>query len=91
MEAAETDADLCADCALVLEGGEQATGECSCVDYDGEYGEVVVTIELLLCRVTDPAIRAGLLGVVTTVAGPRYAEFVDMWTGRDATQKYVDA
>ncbi len=91
MEAGEANADLCLYCALVLEGVEQETGECSCVDYDGEFGEVVVTIELLLCRVTDPAIRASLLGVVTTVAGPQYAEYVDTWTGRDARQKCVDA
>jgi hypothetical protein len=91
MEAGEGNADFCAYCELDLEGVEQTSGECSCVDYDGEYGEVVVTIELLLCRVADPDIRASLLGVVTMVAGPRYAAYVDAWTGRDARQECVDA
>ncbi len=91
MEAAETDGDLCAYCEMVLDGVEEITGECSCVDYDGEYGEVVVTMELLLCRVTDPDIRASLLGVIALVAGSRYAAYVNVWTGRDARQERVDA
>ena len=91
MEAGETNADLCADCALVLDGGEQTTGECSCMDYDGAYGEVVVTMELLLCRVTEPAIRSILLSVITMIAGPKYAAYADSWTSRDASQEPVDA
>ncbi len=91
MDVGEANADLCADCTLVLAGVDEAAGECSCEDYDGDHGEVVVTLELLLCRVTDPAIRSGLLGVLTTVAGRKYAAYVDAWTGRDARQDCVDA